>query len=300
MKKCLALCAVFAMIISLVGCGSSAAPTQISETAVPSAEEPAEMNFGQIDMLYYLNLGGGSIMAACYTPEGIDRLGQDYYVVHVGAAEIYNASGEKITLEELTRGCPIRVTWPGMVMESYPGQIAAETVTALSDEADPTVPPEDEIQPFGDGPRWWVPEPVTEVPNLTAEYRNDQVAAAVILKARCGAWSYADAEGSELSGGAENARLDGLTPQEWDYDDRNTIQRSGFDTLTLTLAPEAQELQVMAYAYGTAEDAGTEVEISEDGAIPLLDGDTIYVVTARWGSVEYQGYAVYGFLVTNE
>ena len=309
MKKIFAFILTISLMLSLAACGSSAQPDSTSETTtsetttspettetsqVPSMEETAA---SQVDMLYYLKVGEGSIMAAPYTQEGIDQLGQDYYVVHVDAAKIYNAAGEEISLEELTRGCPIRITWPGMVMDSYPGQINAEKVEALSDEADPSVPPEDEIEPFGDGPKWWVEEPITEVPVLHVEYRTDMAAVVQIVEKRYGSWSFTEeAEDSDISGGASNTQLDGQTPWEWTYDDSNTITRE-VDTLTLTFSTEAQTIQVTAYAYDDPQDPGTDVPVSEDGTIELLEGDHIYVISASWDTDQYQGEGTYGILV---
>lgn len=309
MKKIFAFILTISLMLSLAACGSSAQPDSTSETTtsetttspettetsqVPSMEETAA---SQVDMLYYLKVGEVSIMAAPYTQEGIDALGQDYYVVHVDAAKIYNAAGEEITLEELTRGCPIRITWPGMVMSTYPGQINAEKVEALSDEADPSVPPEDEIEPFGDGPKWWVEEPITEVPVLHVEYRTDMAAVVQIVEKRYGSWSFTEeAEDSDISGGASNTQLDGQTPWEWTYDDSNTITRK-MDTLTLTFSTEAQTIQVTAYAYDDPQDPGTDVPVSEDGTIELLEGDHIYVISASWDTDQYQGEGTYGILV---
>lgn len=309
MKKIFAFILTISLMLSLAACGSSAQPDSTSETTtsetttspettetsqVPSMEETAA---SQVDMLYYLKVGEGSIMAAPYTQEGIDQLGQDYYVIHVNAAKIYNAAGEEISLEELTRGCPIRITWPGVVMSSYPGQINAEKVEALSDEADPSVPPEDEIEPFGDGPKWWVEEPITEVPVLHVEYRTDMAAVVQIVEKRYGSWSFTDeTEDSDISGGASNTQLDGQTPWEWTYDDSNTITRE-MDTLTLTFSTEAQTIQVTAYAYDDPQDPGTDVPVSEDGTIELLEGDHIYVISASWDTDQYQGEGTYGILV---
>lgn len=314
MKKIFALILTISLMLSLAACGSSAQPDSTSETTtsetitsetttspettetsqVPSMEETAA---SQVDMLYYLKVGEGSIMAAPYTQEGIDQLGQDYYVIHVVAAKIYNAAGEEISLEELTRGCPIRITWSGVVMTSYPGQINAEKVEALSDEADPAVPPEDEIEPFGDGPKWWVEEPITEVPVLHVEYRTDMAAVVQIVEKRYGSWSFTDeAEDSDISGGASNTQLDGQTPWEWTYDNSNTITRK-MDTLTLTFSTEAKTIQVTAYAYDDPQDPGTDVPVSEDGTIDLLEGDHIYVISASWDTDQYQGEGTYGILV---
>lgn len=304
MKKFFVFFGILSMIISMVGCGSSTegassnAGTSVTIDSEASMGSSSSVAADQVDMLYYLKLDENSIMAACYTAEGIERLGEDYYVVHVGNAEIYNTLGEKICLEELPRGCPIRITWPGIVMQSYPGQINAETVTMLSDTPDPAVPPEDEIEPFNNGAKWWISQPVTEVPTLGIEYRNDTAAVTVLLEKQYGSWSYLAEDGeSALSGGASNAQKDGRNPWEWGYDDRNTIVQDGFNTLTLTLSPEAQELQVTAYVYDDMQDKGTIVDLSNNNTLTLLGGDYIYVVNAVWNSNEYQGEATYSFLV---
>lgn len=295
MKRRILLAA--ALILCLTGCHTSVAErvAEASGTS-PSTPESATAALTMVDMLYYLNLGDGSIMAACSTEEGKARLGENYYVVHVEDAEIYNAAGEKITLEELTRGCPIRVSWPGMVMESYPGQISATVVTALSDTADPSVPPEDQIPSIDGGAKWWEPETVTEVPELSLQYRNDLGEITQLVECRHGSWAYGqeDSQGA-LSGGASNDRRDGQRPQEWSLD--TVIRRQGETVVKLGFSAPPQSISVMAYRQDDPEDQGTPVALDEENNLTLLDGAYIYAVSAQWEG-QYRGEAVYGFLVT--
>ncbi len=293
---------VFASLIGLLilpACGSA-------ETAASSgeAEDQVEASLGeaedqaaeQVDMIYFKQLDDSSMMAACYTDEGIARLGADYYVVHVGDAQIYNAEGEAVALDQLVRGCPIQIQWPGMVMESYPGQINAEVVRALEDK-DWGVPPEDEIPALFDGPKWWEETPVTEVPDLSVEYTSSDYSVCVRVEKRNGSWRYAAESEGTFQGSAVNGVRDGLSPQKWTYDDGNTIQRTDFDTVKLSFEPEPQSLRVMAYVYGDGTDRGQEVPVSETGVMNLLKGDYIYVVTADWDGDSYGGSGTYGFLV---
>ncbi len=285
---------LLALLLALSACGAASG----EDATTDSAEAAAESGQRQVDMLYYLDLGDGSIMAACCTEEGISGMGEDYYVVHTDNAAIYDAAGRQIALEELTRGVPVRIAWDGIVMMSEPGQINARTVTALSDEPDPSVPPEDQIEPVDGGNKWWEPTPVTEVPDLGIEYSSSLFSAYMRVEKHTGSWRYADGTEDGDLGGAVNAVLDGLDPQQWTYDDSHTLRRTDFDEVRLSFSPEAQSVTVTAYAYGDTEDRGQDVALGADGTLALLDGAYIYVVCARWDREDCAGNGVYGFLVT--
>jgi hypothetical protein len=269
------------LLAGLTACGSS------QETAVA---------LDQVEMLYYKRLGDEGIMAACNTQEGIDRLGQDYYEVWVGNAEIYNAQGEAISLDDLPRGCPLEIQWSGAIAESYPAQISATVVTALSDTPDPSVPPEDEIPVAGNGSAWWVPEPVTEVPDLGLDYVTGEFSVHMIISPRNGNWEYAQEEGSIVSGGATAKILDGSAPSDWTYDDNNTLKRQDMETVTLSTSPQYQTMTVTAYTPDMSQ--SQTVPLGEDGTLTLLEGDHIYVVEVQWEGEDYAGSGTYGFLVT--
>lgn len=284
------LCGLFLFVIT--GCGTSAASAESATESADATDSTSEYGAGRtVDMLYYLDLGEESIMAACYTPEGIAGMGEDYYVVHTAGARIFNAAGEPCQLGDLTRGCPIRVEWPGMVMESYPGQLSAEKITALSDEADPSVPPEEEIEPKGNGPKWWVPEQVTELPALGIEYTVPDFTTYMRVAAHSGSWSVQGEEKAER-GASQN-------PRKWDYDDNNTIDGKNVDTVTLRLTPDASSIRVSAYSVDDPDKSET-IPVAEDGSIRLLKGSYVYVVACDWSGGEYEGWADYGFLVTEE
>lgn len=307
MKQFIAILLAFSMIWTLSACGSSAAaPSSVSQIA--SAQSSAESiasdldNASQepesytVDMIYFKNLGGGSIMAACYTDEGVALLGADYYVVHVADAEIYDTQGDEITLEELTRGSKIQIQWPGMVMESYPGQIAAEKVTVLSDEIPEDFPAEDAIPPICDGPIWWEEATATEAPNLILDYSTDLALVTVAIQPQNSQWSYSE----NGAAGANNTALSGQPVQEWTFDDNNTIKRTGFDTITLSANPAPDAFMVTVFAYGDDTDQGTTLELDAEGTLALLDGNYIYLVEAKWDNETYTGQAVYAFLVLEE
>lgn len=297
MKKYMTMLLAFSLLLGCAGCGTSGASAETPVSSVdevsemPSVEVPSsdeETNPGSsetVDMLYYLNLGGGSIMAACYTEEDIAVMGQDYYVVHVGDAEIYNASGEKITLDELTRGCPVRISWPGMIMESYPGQIAAEKVQAISDTPDPSVPEEDEIPAVNGGYKWWEPELQRELPGLTMEYTTPDYVVAMFLNG-LGSWSYVDeGETTEVISCGED-------PLDWEYDDNNTCMWNHFDTIRFSCGIPWETISVNAYVDGKEETV--EVPVNEDGTVELVNGGSvIYVVTCTWNTDTYKGEGTY-------
>lgn len=304
MKKVIAM--LLALSLFFTGCGNSAREMEMAQpdsgtqrSFVESSNAQGSTEVSEIDMLYYKKLSDSAIMAACYTEEGIAQLGNDYYVIHVGDAKIYDAEGATITLEELTRGCPIRVQWPGMVMESYPGQISADVVAACSDTPHPAVPPEDEIQPVGNGPKWWVEDPITEVPPLRVEYRTEEGVYTMLIPHHNGSWSYAEEHENSGSGSLSSNKLDGQHPRAWHYDDDNTVKRSGFDRLRLSASPEPQTMEVIAFPVEPADGQKDELqaELDEEGNLALLDGDCIYVVKAAWDEDTYQGQALYGFMV---
>ena len=296
------LLSILMAVLLLTACGTSGASAETETAEVNDiAAEPATADadtvvvdesgeMASVDMLYYLQLSDSSIMAACNTDEGIEIFGEDYYVVLLNDAEIYNASGEKIALEDLTRGCPIRIEWPGMVMESYPAQIAAAKVTALSYEADPSVPAEDEIPAVGGGEKWWEPQPVTELPGMTMEYSTPDFSVAVFLSG-LGSWDYTE-DGEEW----QSMISCGDHPLEWTYDDNNTIKRVNFDTVKLFTTPAADTMVASAYVDGSEE--AVDVAIGEDGTVELLEGsEVIYVVSCFWNADTYSGDATYAFKV---
>lgn len=301
MKKYLIFAWLLSLILVMTACGGDqavvsegAAPeTASSETASSveasvesAAEEPAAESY-TVDMLYYLQLGDGTIMAACYTEEGVETMGSDYYVIHVSDAEIFNAAGETITLDALTRGCPIRIEWPGMVMESYPAQITAVKITALSDEADASVPSEEELMTPGEG-KWWVPELQTEIPGLTMEYSTPDFNTAVFLTAEgTGAWEYTE-DGQIWT----SMNIDGEHPLDWSYDDNNTCKRVGYDTVTFVCGTPWSEITVEAYVNGSREPQ--EISVAGDGSISLLDEEeVIYVIRCKWEAENYNGSGEY-------
>lgn len=309
MKKFLSLFIVLCFVF-LTACGTST--LDAAEGSVPAADNaepnatasPAETEdqSEQVDMLYYKKIGDNSLMAACYTDEGIDLLGQDYYVIHAGEAVITNAEGETVSLDELTRGCPVRITFPGMVMSSYPGQINATSIQALSNEADPSVPPEDEIEPIVDGgAKWWEEEPVKEIPRLGVEYVTSDFSAYATMHCSYGSWNYTAEDGSGVgtdSCGASNTMLDGQEPSDWEFDEEHTIKRSGFNIITLSTSVDAASITVKAYAVDAPEKVWVDVELTDDGELKLPDGNCVFEVKAEWNSDQYQGDATYYFLVT--
>lgn len=281
---------IFALLL-LSACGTSQTAQQgQAQTAVQESESilvqdsvedtEAVETLESVEMLYYLDLGDGSIMALPHG-ENAAWLGEDYLVVHLSDAEIYNAQGEPCTLSDLTRGCPIQVQWPGMVMESYPGQIAATSVTALSDEADPSVPPEDEIPALGGGAKWWVKEVPKDLPSLTMEYSTEDYSVAMFLGG-VGSWGY---PGGEIISCGDH-------PLYWNYDDNNTCKRVGYDSVRFTTSPTPETITVEAYVDGSED--GVSVPVREDGSIDLVDGtEVIYVIHMTWDTADYWGNGEY-------
>lgn len=313
MKKFVALLMALGLAVTAAGCGSGQSVGS-SQSALPSAPEASasvdaaqsasdaeagaslDQQSDTVTMIYYLDLKDGSIMAACRDQSGIDSLGGDYIKVYTDNAAMEDAAGNPVALSDIARGSILQVTFPGMVTMSIPAQISASKIV-VSEEAPADVPAENEIPDRGSG-KWWEPEVVNQVPDMYVQYESTYGLTSQIIPYHTGTWSYGDDSARE--GGMTNASLDGQKPQNWVYDEYNTIQRAGFDTVKLTFAPAPVEMTVTAYDRADPEDTGTQIPVEADGSIALLDGDgdVVYTVSGTWNSEAYQGWAVYGFLVT--
>lgn len=316
MKRFFSFILALFMLAAFTACGSSqgasasTAPVASSEinsaeSSVPEApasdvEDSTIMNGGEttVGMIYYLDLQDGSMMAACYDDVGTKVLGGDYLKVYMDNAEITDADGNPMTLEDMNRGCRMDVTFPGMVTMSIPAQISASKIVVTNNTPDPNFPAENDIPDlFGTG-KWWEPEVVNQAPDLSVQYKDDLGQYNQLIPYKTGDWSYEDSSAKE--GGLSNAKLDGQKPQDWFFDEYTTIQRTNFDTVKLTFAPSPDSLTVTVYRQDDPQDTGTDVPVSDSGEITLDAGDAnmIYVVKGEWNSEHYQGSAVYGFLVT--
>lgn len=313
MKKFVALLMALGLAVTATGCGSSQSVGS-SQSALPSAPEASasidaaqsasdaeagaslDQQSDTVTMIYYLDLKDGSIMAACRDQSGIDSLGGDYIKVYTDNAAMEDAAGNPVALSDIARGSILQVTFPGMVTMSIPAQISASKIV-VSEEAPADVPAENEIPDRGSG-KWWEPEVVNQVPDLSIQYRSEYGQISQLIPYHTGSWSYGD-EGAQ-QGGMTNAALDGQKPQDWVYDEYNTLTRAGFDTVTLTFAAAPEDITVTAYLRSDPEDPGTQIPVEADGSIALLqsDEDVVYTVSGTWNTEAYQGWAVYGFLVT--
>lgn len=313
MKRFVALLMALGLAVTAAGCGSSRSAGS-SQSALPSAPEaPSSVDAAQsasdaeagasldqqsdtVTMIYYLDLKDGSIMAACRDQSGIDSLGGDYIKVYTDNAAMEDAAGNPVALSDIARGSILQVTFPGMVTMSIPAQISASKIV-VSAEAPADVPAENEIPDRGSG-KWWEPEVVNQVPDLSIQYRSQYGQISQLIPYHTGSWSYGD-DGAQ-QGGMTNAALDGQKPQDWVYDEYNTLTRAGFDTVTLTFAAAPEDITVTAYLRSDPEDPGTQIPVEADGSIALLqsDEDMVYTVSGTWNTEAYQGWAVYGFLVT--
>ena len=313
MKRIVALLMALGLAVTAAGCGSSQSVGS-SQSALPSAPEASasidaaqsasdaeagaslDQQSDTVTMIYYLDLKDGSIMAACRDQSGIDSLGGDYIKVYTDNAAIEDAAGNPVALSDIARGSILQVTFPGMVTMSIPAQISASKIV-VSEEAPADVPAENEIPDRGSG-KWWEPEVVNQVPDLSIQYRSQYGQVSQLIPYHTGSWSYGD-DGAQ-QGGMTNAALDGQKPQDWVYDEYNTLTRAGFDTVTLTFAAAPEDITVTAYLRSDPEDPGTQIPVEADGSIALLqsDEDVVYTVSGTWNTEAYQGWAVYGFLVT--
>lgn len=313
MKRFVALLMALGLAVTAAGCGSGQSVGS-SQSALPSAPEASasvdaaqsasdaeagaslDQQSDTVTMIYYLDLKDGSIMAACRDQSGIDSLGGDYIKVYTDNAIMEDAAGKPVALSDIARGSILQVTFPGMVTMSIPAQISASKIV-VSEEAPADVPAENEIPDRGSG-KWWEPEVVNQAPDMYVQYESTYGLTSQIIPYHTGTWSYGDDSARE--GGMTNASLDGQKPQNWVYDEYNTLTRAGFDTVTLTFAAAPEDITVTAYLRSDPEDPGTQIPVEADGSIALLqsDEDMVYTVSGTWNTEAYQGWAVYGFLVT--
>ena len=316
MKRFFSFILALFMLAAFTACGSSqgasastapvasseinSAESSVPETPASDVEDSTILSGGEttVCMIYFLDLQDGSMMAACYDDAGTKVLGGDYLKVYMDNAEITDADGNPMTLEDMNRGCLMDVTFPGMVTMSIPAQISASKIVVTNNTPNPDFPAENDIPDlFGTG-KWWEPDVVNQAPDLSVQYKDDLGQYSQLIPYKTGDWSYEDSSAKE--GGLSNAKLDGQKPQDWFFDEYTTIQRTNFDTVKLTFAPSPDSLTVTVYHQDDPQDTGTDVPVSDSGEITLDAGDVnmIYVVKGEWNSEHYQGNAVYGFLVT--
>ena len=312
MKRIFSFILAVSVLASFTACGSSQTASSGNtpeESVAPVAEaseassqassgEEADDGMSTFGMIYFLDLKDGSIMAACYDEAGTEAMGGDYIKVYIDNAEITDADGNPMTLEDMNRGCLMDVTFPGIVTMSIPAQISATKIVVTNNEEDPDFPAENDIPDlFGTG-KWWEPEVVNQAPDLVVQYKDSLGQYSQMIPYKTGDWSYGD--DSAMEGGMSNAALDGQKPQDWFFDEYTTVKRTTFDTVKLVFAPQPDTMTVTMYRQDDPEDTGIEVPVSDSGEITLEGGDVnmVYVVSGSWQSENYQGSAVYGFLVT--
>lgn len=268
-KRFVSIFLMLTMILSLfAGCGSDAAVS--------------------VDMLYYLDNGDSTILAACNTAEGITEYGSDFYYVSLNDAKIYNTQGKECQLSELVRGCPIRVEWDGAISESYPAQISAVKITALSDTPHDAVPPEEELTPLAEGGYWRVPTSPEDVPSLNLSLVDDPDR----MNLTNLAFSLTTYDNADYAYQAPPV-LEG-DPRGWFYDSA-TLDRAEYDTVTLNFEFKPTELYVNAYSMQDAEAPVQPVYMNDNWEISLLDEEYAYVITAVWSSDTCAATAVYAF-----
>ena len=68
----------------------------------------------------------------------------------------------------------------------------------------------------------------------------------------------------------------------------------------LTFAAAPEDITVTATCGLTRRIPAPQIPVEADGSIALLqsDEDVVYTVSGTWNTEAYQGWAVYGFLVT--
>lgn len=270
-KRLIAMLLAAIMILSLfTGCGKDAAN---SGNGAASAE-----------MLYYLKEGENSILAAASTEESILMLGNDFYVIDISSAKIYDPNGTEWSAENLTRGCPIRIEWDGTIAESYPGQIKASAVYQLSTRYDPAVPPEEEMTPLSDGGYWNVPQG-EQIPAITIVHNESG------LELYNLASSFTTYDNEDY--GYYGAPQMNSDPRAWYYDN-SRLAREANDTVTLVSPIDPSQIYIDAYSM--TDETVTTVYMNEAGEFSLLDGEFAYVITLVWNTNTCASTAVYAFV----
>lgn len=266
-KPMIALLLVAAMMLVLfAGCGGDEAAT------------------ASVEMLYYLKTGENSILAAACSAEGIDQLGNDYYTIDLSDAKIYDPNGTEWSVENLSRGCPIRVEWDGSIAETYPGQIKASAVYQISTDYDPAVPPEEELTPLSDGGYWSVPQG-EQIPTITIVHNDTGLE---LTKLASSFTTYDNVDYTYVGGPLMNS-----DPRAWYYEN-SRLAREANDTVTLVSPIDPSQIYIDAYSM--TDDTVMPIYMNEAGEFSLLDGEYAYVITLIWNTDTCASTAVYAFV----
>ncbi len=147
MKKLIALLALAGLaLLALAGCrtepeaggtDSPAIEPTVPEASAPAASQPngsggdPETFPGEQTVTCRVKVLPNNRNRLLVTDWGEPEYAVGLCDVYVKDAQILGVDGEAVTLEELRPGIILNITWNGMVMESYPGQVIANEVRVV-------------------------------------------------------------------------------------------------------------------------------------------------------------------------
>ncbi|MCD2492393.1 hypothetical protein LQE92_07070 [Lacrimispora sp. NSJ-141] len=271
---------VLAGCLFLSGCGKKTEEPETTETMKPAGSEAVSPNSPEALRAMYLT-----------SPDG-----QIYFVdIHNGTfftapipEELYDASGNRLSSEDLSAGYILDIYGNGIMLESYPGQYPGVTKMAVVKEG---TAKDAAVYQYLIDEIYTEPDP-SQPASLNLEYRTEQAAAAVMLSRGNYSWSYTDKNGEKQQAVACGSHI-----LEWE--ELVDVSLDSGTKLTLSGSPQPDSVMVTRWPVnlwksGSADASSQEEAVEtalEEGVfcIPSSDPGYVYLIEATWpeGTVEF-------------
>ena len=273
----------------LVGCGKSSGGAQPDDSQTEQTQETGEAQMENRNEME---------STAMYVPIDEDKEIYIFVDQETNAVftitfpeEIYDASGNKITKEELAKGNIVKLYGDGIMLESYPGQYPGISKIEVIEAGTPEDAAQyqsivDEI--------YQEPDPA-EPPTLNIEYTTDLAAVTSAVNRGGYQWTYMDKDG------LSNAVVGDYVPVLNWGDELIDIKLE--KPLNVTLRFSEQPIEVEAVRYEASLLGAEEIPEGEEVTVQEKEGEFIlsqtepgyvYEITGVWEN----GRADYGFIVT--
>lgn len=201
-------------------------------------------------------------------------------VANIADLSVTDSDGNAVPFHSIRPGQIFDLTWDGLILETYPGQIQHISSLALTGEQpDSWVNPIDN-DPFFDS--WKNPSPTAGLPTLQLETRTETTASCLNVPSGSSDWA-----------GEEVLSVSSPHPLAWSEDRLVFLNRkSGSATLLFSKEPEA--VTVLRWDYekrgvSTSYPDGEEQPLNGNVLALPKSGSFLYEVTANWeeGTVTY-------------
>lgn len=203
--------------------------------------------------------------------------------------EIYDASGNKITREQLQKGNIVKLYGNGIMLQSYPGQYPGISKMEVMEEGNPS--DADQYQSLVDE-IYQEPDP-SEPPSLVMEYTTELAITAATVNRGGYEWTYTDEEGLSKAEAADSAHV-----LEWGEELIDIKLKKPLD-MTLIFSRQPVSVEALRYDSGLIGETdipeGEVVKVEErDGKLilPQVESGFVYEITGIWEN----GRADFGFV----